>query len=110
MVTLKLEKLEILFVGWVFSILQRQHSQTCTELTCPVLGSFEDVRFSTTLNIKVLAPDVINLIRIRRFNDRIARKPRSHSVSERHFVKQFSLSKPPIHPGNILFKFAGTFL
>lgn len=73
MVTLKLEKSENFTLGWVFSILQRQHSLTCSELPCPVLGSLEDVRFSTMLNTTILAPDVINLIRTESFHNVIPR-------------------------------------
>lgn len=67
MITLKLEKLEILIFSWVLFILQRQHFQTCSELAYPVLVSFEYVRSSTALNSKILAPDIINRIETRSF-------------------------------------------
>lgn len=76
----------------------------------PFDRSFEDVRFSATLNTKILATDVINLIRTRSFHNMISRSLNHILFSERHFVKWFSLSKTPVHPGSILFKFAGTLL
>lgn len=110
MITLKLEKLEIVIFSWVLFILQRQHSQSCSELAYPIWGSFGYVRFSTTLNTKMLAPDIIKLIGARSFHNMISRSLYHILISESHFVKWFSLSKTLKHPGGIIFKFAGTLL
>ena len=56
MVTLKSVKLKILDFGWVLSVLQRQLSETCSEFACPIRGSLEFVRFSTTLHTKIPGP------------------------------------------------------
>lgn len=79
MVTLKLEKLEILVRLSAFHSAEAALSDS-SELVYPVLGSFEYVRCSTTLNIKMLAPDIINLTRTRSFHNMISRTLLSHSV------------------------------
>lgn len=110
MITLKLEKLEILIFSWVLFILQRQHSQTCSEFAYPVLGSFEYVRFSTTLNSKILAPDSLNLIGTRSFHSMISWSVYHILFSGSRFFKWFPLSKTPVHLRGIIFKFCRDFI
>lgn len=112
MITLKLEKLESVIFSWVLFILQRQHrlTQTCSELVYPVLRSFGYVGFSTTLNIKMLAPDRIKIIGTGSFHNMISRSLYHILFSESQFLKWFLLSNTLKHPGGIIFKFARTLL
>lgn len=96
MVILKSVKLKILDFGWVLSVLQRQCSETCYELSCPIWGSFEFVRFSATLNTKILAPARYYLSnKNQEFPQYDFKETLSHSVVRKAFRQMVLVIKAP---------------